>query len=232
MLEDKDDAALEAALAKMTPIISHEIRNPLAIIGNSAYFIKTKLSKQGELDPKVTRHFAIIETELKHANDVLGEILAYTRMPEAKKAPHALTVLVEAALAATAAPEGVKIQKSLKAGELKVSVDGEMTASALHHLIRNAFEALAAGGAKAAGTLKIATSKDGGDWGVVEISDSGPGIPAEAEAKLFTPFNTTRPRGVGLGLAYAHKALTRQGGGIELTAAKGAAFRLRLPLAD
>ncbi|MEE8424444.1 MAG: ATP-binding protein, partial [Elusimicrobiota bacterium] len=200
MPKDKDDDALEAALAKMAPIISHEIRNPLAIIGNSSYFIKTKLSKQGELDPKVTRHFTIIETELKHANDVLGEILAYTRMPEAKKAPHALTMLVEAALAATPAPEGVKIQKSLKAGDLKVSVDGEMTATVLHHLIRNAFGALSPDGTKTSGSVKIATSKDGEKWGVVEISDSGPGIPAEAEAKLYTPFNTTRPRGVGVGL--------------------------------
>lgn len=231
MLEDKDAAALETALAKMASIISHEIRNPLAIIGNSSYFIKTKLSKQGKPDPKVTRHFEIIETELKHANDVLGEILAYTRMPEAKPSPHALSLLVEAALAAIPAPKGVEIRKSLKAGNLKVSVDGEMIATALHHLIRNAFEALTAGADKASGTLTIATSKDGGDWGVVEVSDSGPGIPAEAEAKLFTPFNTTRPRGVGLGLAYAHKALGRQGGEIELTAAKGAAFRLKLPLA-
>ena len=57
-IESIDPAALDAAIRLMAPIISHEIRNPLAVIGNSAYFVKTKLAILKVSEPKVTKHLA------------------------------------------------------------------------------------------------------------------------------------------------------------------------------
>jgi signal transduction histidine kinase len=230
MTEDnrENPAPEENALKRMAPIISHEIRNPLAIIGNSAYYIKTKLSTAGEVDPKIQRHLSIIEAEIRHANGTLEEVLSYARMRDAVPAPHDLNALAEEALRAVPAPVGVTPRKELAAGKLPVRADSELAGKALQHLIRNAFEALAISSGEK--TVTVASGAEGKRaW--VEVSDTGPGLPAEAVERLFIPFTTTKPRGVGLGLAFARKALRRQGGDVERMGSSGARFRLSLPAA-
>lgn len=225
MAEENDLPRMDAAIGLMAPIISHEIRNPLATIGNSAYFIKTKLGKQGELDPKVRRHFEIIETELKHADNTLGEILSYARMPAPALAPQRLNALVEETLTPLDIPAGVALEKVLAAESPAVRVDADLLRNALFHVLRNALEAL-----KGKGTLRVCTSRRGAA-ALMEISDTGPGVPQDARKKFFSPFNTTKPRGIGLGLAYAQKVLSLHKGALEfIESDSGAAFRLSVPL--
>lgn len=229
MNEAKTAPGLDAALAHMAPIISHEIRNPLAIIGNSSYFIKTKLSKEGELDPKIARHFEIIATELGHANETLGEILAYARMPEPKAKAEGLNALVCAVLRELPPPPGVTLKQTLAKEEASVLADAPLFGKSLGHVLRNAYQAASAAGKS--GGVALATAAGGGR-GFVEVSNSGAPLAAEVRAKLYSAFNTDKPRGIGLGLAFADKALARMGGSIELLDfAEGAAFRLNLPLA-
>ena len=66
----------------------------------------------------------------------------------------------------------------------------------------------------------------------IEVTDSGPGLAPEAQAKLFTPFFTTRPRGIGLGLAFVKKVVDRHGGSVrvENRGGKGVAARIELPV--
>ncbi|MFA5139573.1 MAG: HAMP domain-containing sensor histidine kinase [Elusimicrobiota bacterium] len=227
-MSEEQNANLDAALKLMAPIISHEIRNPLAVIGNSSYFIKAKLGAK-DLDPKVLKHLGIIETEIKHANDVLGEILAYARMREPSLKETALNPLVEDALGALPAQKNVKVEKSIHRGELTVRADAELLSMAIRHLVRNAFEAVCL--LPDGGSVRVQTTRDG-SRAVLEVSDSGPGIKPEVRAKLFSPFNTDRPRGIGLGLAYTAKVLSLHKGSLELLDAKtGARFRLALPAA-
>jgi signal transduction histidine kinase len=67
---------------------------------------------------------------------------------------------------------------------------------------------------------------------VIEIADSGPGVPAELRERIFYPFFTTKQRGSGVGLAHAQKVVAGHGGSLELESApgQGATFRVRLPL--
>jgi HAMP domain-containing protein len=71
-----------AAIGQMASVVGHEIRNPLAVINNSIYFIKTKLSTGQEPDPKIAKHIKIIESEIQQANGIINEILTYSRQRE------------------------------------------------------------------------------------------------------------------------------------------------------
>ncbi len=220
MNEVPDKKSMDGALSHLAPIVSHEIRNPLAIIGNSSYFIKTKLSKDGEIDPKIARHLQIIESELKHANDVLSEILAYSRMPRPKKKSAIFKALVDAAVAGLTKPAGVAVEVSGDGGQPEM--DSSMMAVAVTHLLRNAVEACGETGKV---TVKLSQS---GDHAVLSVEDSGPGVPEEAKDRMFEPFNTTKPRGVGLGLAFVREAALRHGGAAAHDG--GSVFKITLPL--
>ena len=79
-----------AAIGQMASVVGHEIRNPLAVINNSIYFIKTKLGAVGEPDAKITKHIKIIESEIQQANGIINEILTYSRQRELQleQGPH------------------------------------------------------------------------------------------------------------------------------------------------
>jgi signal transduction histidine kinase len=231
LAEAPDAAAADAALKMMAPIISHEIRNPLAAIGNSSYYIKSRLGQQESIDPKIQKHLAIIAAELRHADETLSEILAYARMREPAPRPAALHDLILAALNQLPDPAAAPVRKSLRAKDPRVVADSGLVESAIYHLLRNAVQAAAAKSPRSA--VDISTRIEP-PWAVIEVSDEGPGLPPEAHARLFQPFNTTKPRGMGLGLAFVKKVIALHRGFIELvsSAPSGTTFRVRLPLAD
>lgn len=228
MPDAKESEALDAAIRHLAPIISHEIRNPMAVINNSAYFLKAKLGKQGEIDPKVLKHLGIIESELRKADSVLGEILAYARMREPAPALLSLNVLAAEAAASLEVPKGARLEQALSPEDPRVKADGELLRNAVRHVLRNALEAL---GAASGGTARLMTGRKGAE-AFLEVADDGPGVPEDQRPFLFTPFHTTKARGVGLGLAYCRKVLARQGGRVDfLPSERGARFRLSLPVA-
>ena len=211
-------------MERMANVIGHEIRNPLAVIGNSAYFVKTKLG--GGIEAKVAKHLAMIESEVQRANDLIGQLLSYARPVELSAQPVRAREIVDAALAAAPAPAKVKV--SVDAGkDLKVKADREIAAAALKRLLENSFDALGEGGGKV--SVAIAAASGGVD---ITVRDSGPGLSVEAKARLFQPFSSTKPKGLGLGLATARKFAEKHGGSVEVVeGGSGAAFRLRLPAA-
>jgi len=223
-----DAAALDEALRLIAPIISHEIRNPMAVIGNSAYFIKAKLGQGGPLDPKVIKHLGIVEAEIRHANEIIGELLSYARMPDPAPAPQGLNALVDAALQTLPKPDKIELKRSAAPAAAKVVADPALAAPALRHLVRNAYEALLL--AEGSCVVKIKASVEAG-FGVFEVSDNGPGLSAEARAKLFQPFNAGKPRGIGLGLAFVRKVAEHYGGTawVDEHGAGGAAILVSLP---
>jgi signal transduction histidine kinase len=211
---------IDEALQLLAPIVSHELRNPMAVIKNSSYFIKTKLGNLGVEDEKVVRHLGIIETELTHANNCLEEILLYARMPEAKIADHGLNGIVEAARAAVELPDGVLVETDLSKEDPKISADPELAAKSVMHAIRNAVQAASQ---DEDADVTVQTAADGS----VRVVDTAGGVPEKALERLFEPFNTTKPKGIGLGLAYAKKALERMNATIEHRGGEETVFEIR-----
>ena len=222
---DKNDKP--ELLKQMSSVVSHELRNPLAIISNSLYFIKTKLGAGGAaLDPKIAKHIGIIEGEVKHSNDVIEEMLCFTRVREIKCAPAAVNSMVNDLAQGYKAPAGITLQIITDPADPCVNADVEAIGYALRCVVTNAAQAMPEGG-----TVKLEVSHDA-KQAYIAVPDAGPGLPAGDGEKVFEAFFTTKPRGVGLGLTIARKYLEQQGGAAtaQNVPGGGAKVTLALPL--
>jgi signal transduction histidine kinase len=213
------DKEQQELLHRVAKVISHELRNPLAVMNNSAYFLKAKLGAGA--DPKVEKHLGILASEIARADGMIAEMLAYSRPVEAKPAEADLVPWIAAELEDLDA-EGAKVSAKLPKS-LKAAADEAAFRGALRRLLKNAVQAAGAGG-----SVTVSASSEKGS-AVVTVADSGKGIAPEADGRLFTPFFTTKPKGLGLGLAMARRLMEAQGGRAECRSGKNGLFALILP---
>ena len=214
-------------LSRMCSVASHEIRNPLAIISNSIYFIKTKLGAGGAaVDPKIAKHIGIIEGEVKHSNAVIEQMLSFTRTKELHCAPASVNSAIQDLTGSYHFPPSITVKAVPDPADPCVNADMEAVAYALRCVLDNSVQAMPEGG-----TVTIEASHDAAR-ALLTITDSGPGLPEGENEKVFEPFFTTKPRGIGLGLTIARKYLEQQGGTAtaQNAAPRGARVTLSLPL--
>ncbi|MFI5350780.1 MAG: sensor histidine kinase [Elusimicrobiota bacterium] len=220
-----NDADQSALIRRIASVVGHELRNPMAVINNSAYFVRAKLGASN-LDPKVEKHLKIIEAEIARADRMLSDILAYARPCEPMPESGSVDAIVEKALKTFEAPEGCKAEFKSGAKDAAVKADPKLVGESLKRLLDNAFDAL---GGKGAAKVATGSGKEG-VW--ISVTDSGAGVDMKIKGSLFEPFVTTKPRGLGLGLALSKKVLEAQGGSVDYQpGAKGSTFRLILPKA-
>jgi signal transduction histidine kinase len=212
-------------LKKMSSVVSHDLRNPLAIISNSLYFIKTKLGAGGAaLDPKLAKHIGIIESEVKHSNEIIEEMLAFTRKRDLQLVPLSLGAIVEELTGSYPAPAGVTIKVPDGSSNPRVNADKDAISYALRGVLANAAQALPEGG-----TITVSCAQ-GDKTASVTISDGGPGFPNGDGEQAFEPFFTTKPRGLGLGLTIARKFFEQHGGSARAENAPGGGAKVTLSL--
>ena len=216
-----------AAVGQMASVVGHEIRNPLAVINNSIYFIKTKLGTGVELDPKISKHIRIIESEIQQANGIINEILGYTRQRELKPETVSLNAFLEDVLSVYPFPPHIQVERNFDPRNPAVSIDTTEMRQAVRNLIGNGVEVM-----PVSGTVKLRTLVEG-EWVLIEIGDTGTGIAADVLDKIFAPFFTTKARGTGLGLAVVRKVIDRHRGrvDVESVVGQGTTFKLFLPVA-
>lgn len=221
-----------AAIGQMASVVGHEIRNPLAVISNSTYFIKAKLSADGaQVDPKISKHLSYIESEIRQANSIIDEILTFSRTRQLKLVPLNVNHFLEELLAVHPFPSHIQVVKNFDPRNPVANIDPEEMRQAVRNLIGNGVEVMSNGG-----TIKVATEQiflGDSPWVRIDIGDSGPGIPPDVLEKIFNPFFTTKARGTGLGLAVVRKVVDRHQGKVDVETAvgKGTTFKLYLPLA-
>jgi len=220
-----------AAIGQMASVVGHEIRNPLAVINNSIYFIKAKLGADGggSVDPKIAKHVSIIESEIKQANGIINEILAFSRDRALKPVVQSINGFLDEILSVHPFPSHLQILREFDPRNPVVMIDPDEMRQAIRNLIGNAVEVMPQGG-----TLRVSTEVVEERWVCVRVADTGPGIPPDIVEKIFAPFFTTKARGTGLGLAVVRKVVDRHQGkvSVETLAGKGTAFKVYLPLSS
>ncbi|MFH1620334.1 MAG: cache domain-containing protein [bacterium] len=183
-----------AAIGQMASVVGHEIRNPLAVINNSVYFIKTKLGGvQPPPDPKVIKHISIIESEIQQANGIINEILGFARTKELNPRIQSLNSFMDELLASYPFPPHITVVKNAAPENPMVNIDSGEMKQALRNLIGNGIEVMPSGG-----TLRIVTEMMQSNWVRIDVADTGPGMPRDTAEKVFTPFSPPRPEAPGL----------------------------------
>lgn len=220
-----------AAIGQMASVVGHEIRNPLAVINNSIYFIKTKMGSAAAnsavpVDPKITKHISIIESEIRQANSIIDEILGFARTKDLNPKLTHINSYVDDLLMSFPCPAHVEIVKELSRENPTVNIDTDEMTQAVRNLVKNGIEVMPERGKVFVRTEVV------GDMVRLDVEDTGPGIPKETLEKIFAPFFTTKARGTGLGLAVVKKVLDRHKGRVEVTSVvgKGTCFKLFIPV--
>ncbi len=212
-----------AAIGQMASIISHEIRNPLAVISNATRLIKMLVTSP---DPKLTKQFGIIEAEIKQANSIISEVLGYARTRELMLTTVDLNSYLRELLLSYPFIPGITLKDELDPESVRIKVDAEEIKQAIRNVVSNAIEAMPNGG-----TLTVGT-KIGRRLVCIYIADQGTGITEEVRQKMFAPFFTTKARGTGLGLAVVGKAISRHKGKLFINSVpgKGTCFQIYLKI--
>ena len=201
--EDLIKAERLGAIGQMASIISHEIRNPLAVISNATRLIKTLVRPT---DQKILKQFGIIEAEIRQANSIINEVLGYARTRELILSMVDVNSYLHDIVQSFPVQPGIVFKEELATESVRIKVDAEEIKQTLRNLISNAVESMPAGGTVTVG------SKVGRRLVCMYVADTGPGLTDEIRAQMFSPFFTTKARGTGLGLAVVRKAITRHRG--------------------
>ncbi|MEO0107615.1 MAG: ATP-binding protein [candidate division WOR-3 bacterium] len=175
--------------------LANELRQPIATIRNAAYFSRTHLSDS--LDPRVRRHLALIWQTTEAVAHRLLDILALLKEDHPDRVLISSSALADGALARVQIPQQIRVSLLLDRLLPKVLVDPQHIIHALAAVIANAVEAMPDGG-----ELRI-SNRVHGDHVLLEVQDSGPGIPSELLPSVFDPSFTTKDSHPGLGLCIA-----------------------------
>ncbi len=212
-----------AAVGEMASAVAHGIRNPLASIRSSA-----EVALEESPPFRATAEEIIHETD--RIEDWIRELLAYSRPPSGTPAPIRINDLIRSTLDSLDRDlkrRNVKPTLTLEASSPSVNADEALLRHVLISLIANALDAMPQGG-----ELKVTSrlQKQDGEVEIV-IRDTGSGIPREQIDKVFKPFYTTKPKGMGVGLSLAKRIIERHGGTLRLGSEEGigTAVSLRIP---
>lgn len=223
-----------ASLGTLSTGIAHEINNPLAIINESAGFMRLVLDKP-EMNAIPRRDSLMtaldkIEKSIDRARKITHQLLGYVKKQEPEFLETDMQLLVAETLDL--------LKKEVQDKEIAVVMDKDHPGAriwtdpsqirqVLINLLTNAIHAVAPGG-----TITIDIDKPGNTL-VMAITDNGTGIPKENLKKIFDPFFSTKPtnEGTGLGLYVVHKILSNLNGEIDVrsTVGKGSTFTIKLP---
>jgi signal transduction histidine kinase len=218
-------AALGLAVSK----INHDLRNLLA----SSQLLSDQLASVP--DPRVQRFAPKLMRSLERAIAFCQSTLSYGRAQEA--APDRRMILIEPVVVEVRETAGLATDASIawiSAIErgLSIDADPDQLFRVLLNLVRNAAQALENRPSSDAASMQIRiTGRREGSVAIIEVSDTGPGVPQKARDHLFEAFQTSgRPGGSGLGLAIAAELVRAHGGDIHLVEGTiGATFRIAIP---
>src|SRR5208282_2690800 len=211
--------------------VAHEVRNPLTAI-KTALFILQKKFRPGSPERSDSE---VVEREILRLERIVNEFLRFARPAD----PELATVSaeqplreVQALLAPRLAEQGIHLVRE-PAAPMQVKVDPAQIQQVLINLVQNAVDSINGGG-----TITLRARHDrkplsNGETNVVvlEVADTGKGIPPEVEGRMFDPFFTTKDNGTGLGLCIAARIVEKQGGSLQYQTQvnQGSTFGIILP---
>lgn len=232
VLQESKDALVRseklAYTGRIAAGIAHEIRNPLSNVVLSIQQLK-KICNQAESGDIGLRHIEIIQRNTERINYLITELLNCARPSKLNLRPFNLHKVLRGVLESTRAKivaQKIKVVRRFTYGPPQIIIDRDQIERAFLNITLNAIEAVRKGG-----KLIISTEVDKSSF-IVKIQDNGKGIPEKDIIRIFDPFFSTKPDGVGLGLTLCYGIIVGHGGTIEVESKlrRGTIFTVSLPI--
>ncbi|HVW81401.1 MAG TPA: ATP-binding protein [Mycobacteriales bacterium] len=215
-----------AAIGQLASAIGHELRNPLGVITNAHYLLRTAVERpDGKAD--VLRHLDTAEREVGAATLIVSDLLDYARARAPVTSPVDVLDLIDEVQSVMPPPPDVHVERSDPASAPSVLADRDQLRQVLLNLLSNAYEAMPEGG-----RVTIAVTSDERTVSIA-VTDTGIGMDEQTQAQIFEPFFTQKVRGIGLGLSVTKRIVETHRGTIRIVSALGAGttFTVGLPAA-
>lgn len=221
-----------ASIGQMAAAVAHGLRNPLASLRATAQLAL----RQQPGSPAAHESLTAIVDEVDRLDRRISHLLAFARPAPFRPLREGLPLLLDGALAGLAGllrERRVELVQEIPPDLPEVRVDPMQFEQVVVEVVSNAVDAMPDGG-RLTITARLAKEGPEGPAVVIDIADTGAGIPEQVLPSVCDPFFTTRPEGTGLGLAMAKRYVEQNGGrlAIESTAGTGTVVRISLPVAD
>ncbi len=220
-----------AAVGQMAAGIAHELRNPLM-----AMKILVQAAAEASPPALADRDLLVLEEEITRLERSAETFLDFARPPELERRTFDLRLLVGQVLdlvSSRATRQGIRVSCEVpEKPAIPVRADMGQVRQVLLNLLLNALDAVPEGGTISVAIDPAASVGNGSAaWVVVRVSDTGRGLPGDLGAKIFEPFVSSKPTGIGLGLSICKRIVESHGGQIEAVNRPegGAEFTIRLP---
>jgi signal transduction histidine kinase/PAS domain-containing protein len=215
------------AIGQTAGMVGHDIRNPLQAITSELYLEKLEIDTlpNGEAKNNLLESIQSIEENLFYINKIVADLQDFARPLNPKKEQIDAKQVINESLAMIIIPQTIKTTVSTQKELPNLILDSTLIKRILINLIQNAVQAMPNGG-----TLTVNVTNQKGQT-KIEIEDTGEGIPAEVQGKLFTPLMTTKSKGQGFGLAVVKRMTETMDGTVtfESERGKGTKFVLQFP---
>ncbi len=211
-----------AVLGHFAGSISHELRNPLAVIEGASYLLNTKLEGDETFVPVLER----ISRNVQKSTAIIQSLLNLSRMEKPETVKTNLADVIAETLRSSKIPQSVEVIRRIPEQAIMVDIEVEQIRMALKNIVKNAVQAM-----EEKGTLTITGQETQAAQVELTITDTGPGIAPENLEKVFEPLFSTKTHGIGFGLSITRMIIENHGGSIRVESrhGEGAVFTLTLP---
>jgi signal transduction histidine kinase len=204
-------------------MVGHDLRNPLTGISGAAYYLKMKLGPKAE--KRMIQMLEIIEKDIQYSNKIITELMDYSREIRLELTETTPKSIIAESISLIRIPEKVQLADSTL-NEPKIKIDIDKMKRVFANFIKNAVEAMPQGGKL---TISSRASSNNVEFMLI---DSGVGMAKEVSEKIWTPFFTTKAKGMGLSLAICRRIIEAHQGkiSVESIVGEGTTFTITIPI--
>ena len=218
-----------AELGSLTGGLAHEIKNPLSTVQLNLQLLQEDLDPHNPAYSRIINRLNTVHREAGRLREILDDFLRYAGRIELDPKPVDLNRMLEDLVdffAPQAQLQRVQLRLRKHPTPVIANVDERLLKQAVLNLMLNGVQAMTAGG-----ELMLSVAPRGRE-AVIDVIDTGPGIPPDAVGKIFQAYYTTKKSGTGIGLAMTKRIAEEHGGSIAVNSepGKGSAFSIAVPL--